>query len=126
MIQRAATADDWSRPRGRQAQVLLLIVPPLAMLANLEASYVLVPEACDTGSKLVLHLVHAGMLLVTVVTAVLARRWWRRTGWRWPDEGGGALARTRFLGVVGLWSSVLFGLVILSQWFAVVMWPPCL
>ena len=126
MIQWTATPDDLTRPRSRQAQVLLLILPPLAMLANLQASYILVPEACDTRSKLVLHLVHAAMLLVTVATAVMAVRWWRRTGWRWPDEDGGAVARTRFLGIVGLGNSLLFALIILAQWFAVVMWPPCL
>ena len=47
---------------------------PVSALANLTLSYFLTPESCQQGTKLWLHASAASFILVSVVSAVIARR----------------------------------------------------
>ena len=47
---------------------------PVSALANLTLSYFLTPESCQHGTKLWLHVSAAGFVLVSIASAVVARR----------------------------------------------------
>jgi hypothetical protein len=102
-----------------------LLLAPCAFLLNLEIAYALVPIACRRGDSLPVHLVHAACLLLALGGALVARRSWRAEGARWPDEEGGRTARSEFMAGLGLLVSLLFVLVILSQWIPSFGLSPC-
>jgi hypothetical protein len=87
---------------------------PLVWFLSQQASYALVPWACHGGSVIAIHLVNLAALLVVVAAGAMAWRDWRRAG-DVRDEVAPPAGRARFLGLVGLMLSVLFGLVILAQ-----------
>jgi len=127
MIQRAEIGvDQLTHPRARVSQWATVLVPPLAALGQETTNYILVAPSCLAGTELWLHLVSLAAFLVSISMVPIALGWWRRTGWRWPGESGGPPARTRLLGVLGAWSGIIFGLVIIAQWLAVVFLTPCL
>ena len=102
-----------------------LLLAPAAFLVNLEIAYAVVPHACSSGSRLLVHLVHAVCVVVAAAGALTALRMWRLTGQTWPGETGGRLARSRFLAGQGLFLSLLFVLVILAQWIPSFVLTPC-
>ncbi len=110
-----AVEQDFVRGWGLLALWAGVLVPPLAWLSNLLVSYLLVPWACATGRQFVLHLVTLVAVLLALGGGLLAWHNWWRAGREWPGDGGGVLVRSRFMAVVGLLSSAVFGLVILAQ-----------
>lgn len=65
------------RPRDRWLMVALW-GGPLAVLSNLNANYALVAEACDRGTKLMLHLVTLAFVLVAFVCAAIGHRYYKQ------------------------------------------------
>jgi hypothetical protein len=57
------------------------VVGPLAVLGNVATSYILAPESCTRGSKLILHMSALAFFLIALSGAVIAR--W--VGARVPD-----------------------------------------
>jgi hypothetical protein len=113
--------------RGGGAQWFGLLAPPLAMLTNVSLGYALVPWSCAAESRVLLHAEIAVLVLISVAGGVVAHREWKRFGGGGePDDAGGPGARTRFLGVLGIGSSVLFTLILLAQWLANAYLTPCL
>jgi hypothetical protein len=112
---------------GRRAAELWLgvLLPPLAVLSQLECNYALVLWACRTGREWPLHLVSLLALLVTLFALLLSHRNWRRLGASWEVEGAGAIPRSRYMAVVGLLISLLMSLVIVAQWIPVFIYGPC-
>jgi hypothetical protein len=102
-----------------------VLLPPLAVLANLEVAYALVPVACSDGNRLLVHLVHLVCLLIVVTGGGFALRSWRACGETWPGEQGGKVGRSRFMAGLGLLLSAMFLLVILAQWIPSVVLNPC-
>ena len=102
-----------------------VLLAPFAFLSNLQISYMLVLWACASGQVLWLHVVSALWLLVALFGAFIAWRNWGRAGREWRSEGGSSVARSRFMAIVGLLMSVLFGLIILAQWIADFIIDPC-
>jgi hypothetical protein len=102
-----------------------VLLPPIAFLINLEVAYALVPKACASKSTLVLHLVHAVCLGLVLLGGLTAWRCWRATGAVWPGEGGGPLARSRFMAGIGVLMSVFVALVIVADWIPSFMLNPC-
>ena len=88
---------------------------PLTWFASQQASYALVPWACHGGPLIAIHLVNLVALLLVALAGALAWRDWRRAGRHVSDELAPPAGRTRFLGLVGLMLSALFGLVIVAQ-----------
>jgi len=54
--------------------VFAFALGPLAALSNLTLSYILVPESCMRGSKLMLHVSAASFFVLTAVAALIAWR----------------------------------------------------
>lgn len=105
--------DPGPAPR---AQWVGMFLAPAAFFAHLQVRYVLVPWACATNGQLWIHVVGALALAIAVVGAFAAWRTWQSAGREEPGEAGGAIPRTRMLGVVGLGMSLMFALVLLGQW----------
>lgn len=100
-----------------------VLVGPTAMLLQLEANYALVLWSCATGHTWPLHLVSVLALLVTVVAGLLAYRVWGRVTAN--EDGGGPVARSRFMAAVGILISLLMCGVIVAQWIPVFIHHPC-
>jgi hypothetical protein len=98
---------------------------PLAWFASQQASYALVPWACHGGPLLAIHLTNLVALAVVALAGALAWRDWRRAGNDVSDEGAPPEGRARFLGLVGLTLSSLFGLVIVAQTIGAFVFGPC-
>jgi hypothetical protein len=98
---------------------------PLAWFASQQASYALVPWVCHGGPLLSIHLTNLVALAVVALAGALAWRDWRRVGNGVSDEGAPPEGRARFLGLVGLTLSSLFGLVILAQTTGAFFFGPC-
>ncbi len=102
-----------------------LLLPPFAMLTQMQVNYSLLRWACDGGYQLPLHLVSLAALVVTALSGWMAWRSWQRAGREWPGEEGGTLTRSRFMALVGLLTSTLFFVVIIAQWIPVFIFKPC-
>src|SRR5688500_18508563 len=95
--------------RGRGIAVLwfAVLAGPLAWMLGLNAEYSLVRVACAKNSNFSLHLVIAATLLIALAGGAVAWREWKRTGREGPGEGGGTIARSRMMVVMGLMASAL-------------------
>ena len=118
---------DTSIPEARHitAQVAGVLVPPLATLAGMEASYALVGPACTSGNTLALHVTRLVTLLIVVGAGLVAWREWRVVGVEHPGDGGSPGTRARFLSWVGVFAAGLFSLVVVAQWLAGFFLSPC-
>lgn len=71
---------------------------------------------CLSGTHWMLYVVSIVCLVGTVITALISWRSWKKAGGESPEEtDGGPVARSRFLGFLGMVTSVLFFIVILAQ-----------
>lgn len=113
-----ATERELSSKRSTVAQWFGMTAGPLAMLGNLQAQYALVPWACYSGARFVVHVPPAIFLAIVAISAVVARREWRAGAGGETDAASGVLARARFLGALGVATSVLFGAIIAAMWLA--------
>jgi hypothetical protein len=102
-----------------------LLLAPAAFLLNLEVAYALVPTACSTGTRLLVHVVHLVCLLLAAAGDLIAWRSWRSTGETWPGGAGGRLSRSRFMAGVGLLLSLFIVMVIVAQWIPSFVLNPC-
>ena len=114
----APVERELSGKRSTFAQWFGLLAGPLAMLANQQAQYALVPWACYNGAHFAVHIPPIVFLAITAAAALLALREWRAGGGGTLDSASGVLARARFLGALGVGTSVLFALIIMSMWVA--------
>lgn len=114
-------------PKGEDAiQVVTIFGGPLAVLASMQAKYLVVPWACGSGTGMaVLHLTALAAVSLAAIAGLLAMRSWRRAGAGWPDEEGGPRGRGRFLGVQGMILSAVSVLVIAAQWLPDLIVDPC-
>ena len=115
------------RPGGG-AQWLGITLPAMAMLVNVGLGYSLATWSCGDKSQWALHATSAVLLLIALAAGLVALREWRRGDDRngvMPDDRPDAVARTRFLGGMGVASSALFSWIIIAQWLANVFLGPC-
>lgn len=122
------TVDPNSNVPGARHLVALwlgLLLAPVAFLVNLEVAYALVPTACSAGTRLPVHLVHFVSLLIAVSGGLISWRYWNAEGRQLPANEAAAAARNRFMSGLGILTSGLFGLVILSQWIPSFLLSPC-
>src|SRR3954467_6917790 len=105
-------------PDAREIRALWagLLLAPTAFLLNLEVAYALVPTACSSQNRLLVHLVHLVCILIAATGGVVALRSGRSCGQAWPGGEGGRVGRSRFMAGVGLLLSWFIVLVILAQW----------
>ena len=88
------------------------------MLANQQAQYALVPWACYNGARFAVHVPPVVFLAIVAAAAIVARREWRAGGGGAPGAASGVLARARFLGMLGVATSILFAAIIVAMWVA--------
>jgi hypothetical protein len=122
--ERAARAAHDAGPAPR-AQWIGLFLAPAAFFAHLQTRYVLVPWACATNGQIWIHVVDVVALALALFGAFVARRTWQRAGREEPSEAGGAVPRTRMMGVMGLGTSLMFALVLLGQWMTSFFFSAC-
>jgi uncharacterized membrane protein len=102
-----------------------ILMPAMVWGLQMQINYLLVRQACSAQRSLALYLVTIVALAITLVSAGIAWRSWRRSGAEWPSEMADAPTRTRFLAVLGILSSFTFFLVVLAQGIATVFFHPC-
>jgi hypothetical protein len=122
------TADPRPRPADGTnvpAQMLGVLLAPTAVLAGQQLAYQYVPHDCQVGSSLLGHLIHGGTLVACLAGAFIARSEWQRHGSEWPEDEGAPVGRSRLLGAVGVFISLLSALVVLAQWVPRFILSPC-
>jgi hypothetical protein len=97
---------------------------PLAWFASQQVSYMLVPWACHGGPVIAIHLANLVALAIVALAGAFSWREWRRAG-DVSDEQAPPEGRQRFLGLMGLAFSGLFGLVIIAQTTGALFFGPC-
>lgn len=90
---------------------------PIAALAHLQFSFVLEHTACATRSKIGIHLITLLLLAIVVSAGIVAHREWVKLGSEDPKQYPGPLGSRRFLALLGMIDTFIFGLFILAQWF---------
>src|SRR3954447_1473957 len=108
-----------------RAQWVGLFLAPAAFFTHIEVRYNLVPWACATNGQIWVHVVDVLALALALLGAFFAWRTWQSAGREEPSEAGGALPRTRMMGVMGIGTSLMFALVIFGQWMTNFFFSPC-
>jgi hypothetical protein len=111
--------------RAPALQWVGFFLAPAAFFTHLQIGYVLVPWACTTHGEIWLHVV--GVLSVVLAAVGVAAGWLAhaRADNDQPNEGGGSVPRTRFVGVIGICMSGIFTLILFAQWIAAFFISPC-
>jgi hypothetical protein len=108
---------------------LALIAAPSLALACQAILYALVTPSCSLQTRLLLHAVGAGSLLIGVVLTWLARAEWARRALALPggpDHDSATPSNTRrFLAATATAVGALSCLTILTMWMAVWVLSPC-
>jgi len=106
------------------AQVIGVLIGPIAFGVDLLLSYMLVEHSCSTGHFYVLHVISVVCFLVVLAGAWMS--WQQYQPVRDAnDSGGSPRDRTHFLALLGTISSLFFAVVIIAT--AVPRWilSPC-
>lgn len=104
-----------------------LLLPPVAWALQQSTLYTMVPWACQTGHFFAMHLVSLASFALALLGALVSWRNWQRAGREQSDDDrAGALARSRFMSVLGLSAGLFFALVVFAQWLAVAVIHPCM
>ena len=98
---------------------------PAAGAVSFQTRYMMVPFACQSHAVWSLHAVSVAALVVSLFGLWCAYSTWQLAGAGWPKEEAGAVPRDRFLGMLGLMSSVGMIVFILAQMVPVFWLDPC-
>lgn len=106
------------------AQWFGVLGPPVIWAVRFGLIYTLVPYACWWDSVFVLHLTTILALIGTAAAGWFAWREWSAAG---PSSGEDPEpgTRSRFMGLLGMFNSAFFSLVIAAEGLANVMIDPC-
>jgi hypothetical protein len=103
-----------------------LLGAPILWAVQFQLSYMLVPWSCTHRNAWLIPLVHVVFFIASVALGVLSWREWRRVGTSTPEtQEQEQIARTRFLGAMGVMSAALFSLLILSHAVPSFFLDPC-
>jgi len=103
-----------------------LLCGPIAWLLQLQTAYILIPWSCAHDVNAIsLHLVTVAALLLTAAGGFISWRNWQRTGKKKHDNEGEAISRSRFMSILGLFTSAMFFLTILVQGIPSFILHPC-
>ena len=98
---------------------------PMAGLLMIWINYPLVDRACVSGNRLWLHGSSVFFLLIAVAALLDSRRFLQRVG-DFPLTEGGVMPRTRFMALVGVFSSILAIVEIIFQWIPIFFIGSCI
>ena len=110
--------------RAQTAQVIGLLIGPLAFGADLLLSYILVQHACSTGHFYVMHAISVVCFLIVLAGAWMSWQQYQYAS-QGSDDGGSPLDRTHFLGLLGTASSLFFAVVIIANAVPRFLLSPC-
>jgi hypothetical protein len=104
-----------------------VLLPPAAWAAHLQFVYAGSEQVCKGNLSLAtLNIVSGVCVLAALAAGVLAASLWFTSGAQWPsDTRSDLVARRRFLSAEGMLSGLLFAIVVVAQWFALVYLSPC-
>jgi hypothetical protein len=104
-----------------------ILLPPAAWAIHLQFVYAASEQVCKGHVSLTtLNIVSAASVLAALGAGVLAAGLWFGSGAKWPaEEQSDVIARQRFLSAEGMLSGLLFAIVVVAQWFALVYLSPC-
>jgi hypothetical protein len=122
-----------AQPQPKNARLTTLglwvgvLLPPVAWAAHLQFVYAASEQVCRGRLGLAtLNIISAMCLLAALCAGVLATGLWFGSGAKWPsDERSDLVARQRFLSAEGMLSGLLFAIVLVGQWLALVYLSPC-
>lgn len=120
-----STETYYKQPRGLLWLWGGVLAGPLAWALSQQVAYLFVTLDCSYAKRLAVWPLMVGTIVLAAVGARVSWRNWQRVGQEEPDEGGGAIARSRFLAFVGLLLSIFSGLVILAEWLPVFFYRQC-
>jgi hypothetical protein len=102
-----------------------IFLAPIAAAVNFQTNYMLVPFACQSGSRLILGISPAIALTLCAYGFWTAWLNWKVAGGGLPDEEGGTMPRTRFVGMFGILFSAASCALILMQLIPIYLMQPC-
>ena len=103
-----------------------LLGAPILWAIQFQLTYMLVPWVCTHRNGWLLPFIHLVFFALTLAAGVLSWREWKRVGATLPEsQEEERLARTKFLGALGLMSVALFALLILAQTVTSFFLDPC-
>lgn len=111
--------------RSIALQWFAVLAPPVAWLLNLEFGFSLVHAGCHGSGMAPVHIASVAALLLAGLGGAAALVTWRRSGSDWPDDGVGAVQRSRMMATLGLGTAAFFLVVILTQWIPAFILNPC-
>jgi hypothetical protein len=122
---RPKAEGEFSQTRGILWLWAGLLTAPLSFLLHLQVNYALATQLCQSGRKLVLHVVTLAFLLIAAGGGFISWRNWAASGRKWPGEGESVAERSRFMAVVGFLISVLIVLALIAQLIPQFIYDPC-
>lgn len=121
------------RLRGGPAPVrqwVGFLLPPAVFFAHLEIGYLLAQWACAARAFGWVHVAGVAAVITAAAGTVVAFGVWKLASSRaadmgLPEDAGGAIARTRFLGMTGAWMGAILVLLLVMQTVAGFVISPC-
>ena len=117
--------EDFERPATTRWLWFGFFGGPMAGMLMVWINYPLVDRACVGGNRLWLHVASAVFLLIAAGAWLDARRWYDRAG-DFPLTEGGVMSRSRFMALVGLFTSSLAIIEIIYQWIPIFFLGSCI
>src|SRR5437764_1091548 len=79
-----------------------LFLPAATFFAHLQIGYVMIPWACTSHQPIWMHVIGIASIVISALGSFAAWRTWMTGGHNAPGDHGGAIARTRMLGAIGV------------------------
>jgi hypothetical protein len=102
-----------------------VLAGPIALALNQSVIYLLVTLTCSYGRPTVLIPAILLMLALAAGGAFISWRNWQQAGSSTSDNGGDAMSRSRFMGIVGILLSALSALGIIAMWLPTFFYRQC-
>jgi hypothetical protein len=117
--------EEFARPRVSLLLWLGMIGGPMAGMLMVWINYPTVDRACVDGNRLWLHGTSLLFLLIALSSWLISWRFYQRAG-DFPMTEGGVMPRTRFMSLVGLFTSSLSLIEIPLQWLPIFFIGSCI
>jgi hypothetical protein len=118
--------QDLRSTRVMVGQWLGVLGPPILWAVRFGVNYALMPLVCAAELTWLPHTITAIALALLAGMGWTAYRFWSGTRGAAPAGTSDLVRRTRFMGLFGMMSAVLFTLAVIAEWLANVMIDPCL
>jgi hypothetical protein len=117
--------EGFRQPGGIFSLWLGVLAGPVVWIFDQQIKYMFLTYLCSPTGLALLHIVSFISLALIGTAAVISWLNWQSAGGGEPDGKGGTMARSRFMGVLGLLMNGLFSLLIIAQWLPGFFFNPC-